>query len=196
MGASTDLYDLCDVVLQVAADSLDTIPTDDPQLVGAPTRQFVAPGLPEVECCGRGNGIAVQGQLSVHNQTLQEEGTNPLSPPLAVSQRPGKTGRVVSSTIVIMIARCSPTGNMRTPPTVAQWQLSARQTNADAWAIWNGIWRAQRDYDAFAPWCDGVFFDPSSSLPPQGGCVGTVFVLRPVMQGYNPLPGDWVPDES
>lgn len=186
MGRSTDLYDLCQTVLEVAALSLDSIPVDDPTLLGAPTRQFVAPGLPEIECC-QGQG-AIQGQLSVHNQSLQEEATNPLSPTLAISQRPSKTGRVNSGSIVIIVARCSPIGNLRKPPTPAAWSSAARQVTADSWAIWNGLWRAQRDEDAFAPFCDGVFFDPAQNMAPQGGCVGTVFVIRPIMQGYNPIP--------
>lgn len=187
--APSQLFDLCQTVLEYAALSLDSIPVDEPDLLGAPTRQFVAPGLPEIECCKPGNGIAIQGQLSVHNQSLQEEPTNPLSPSLAITQRPGKTGRVNSGSIVVIIARCSPVGDIRRPPTPDAWNAAARQTNADAWAIWNGLWRAQSDEDAFAAFCDGVYFDPAQNLAPQGGCVGTVFVLRPIMQGYNPLPG-------
>lgn len=182
--AGLDLFSLCETVLDYAVLSLDSLPEEDPDLLGAPTRRFVAPGLPEIECCGK--SPSVQGQLSVHVEQFTEEVTSPITPTPGENQRT-QIGWLNKPVIIVMLARCSPVGTLRSPPTAEQWTASARQVQSDGWALWEGLHYAQRSDAAFAAVCDGMTFQPAQGLAPEGGCVGWVFPLLPILQGYNPL---------
>lgn len=179
--AASDLWDLAEAVRDVAEAALDTL--IDEGLHGAPSRRFVAPGLPQFECC-KGE---VPGQLSVHVQGLLERQTTPTD--LIGNAARVTVGRVPASAIVLTVLRCiKPTGPQgRGAPTPADLEEGARQVLFDGWAVWNGLWRAQRDGGALAERCDGVQFRDASTIVPQGGCGGWIVFVSPNMQGYDPF---------
>ena len=91
--------------------------------------------------------------------------------------------RVNLTALMITVTRCHPTFDeeARQPPSAAELNEAAAMLNADAWALWNGLYRMQDDlFDA----CDLVFFDGSVPLPPQGACAGWVMAIRFELPGY------------
>lgn len=196
--AADRLFQLCQTILDYAIEALDTLPLIDPPidglvLDGAPTRSFVSPGLPATECCADGRPLRgstyVKGQLAVWVESQSEMATSPLSPPGAQTIRPGVTGRVNLPLIVVQILRCVPVGTVSKPPSPDALTLAAAQNQADGFVLWEGLWHAQHQFQAFASLCDGMNVQQAQVIPAEGGCAGWMIPIQPVVQGFSPYPG-------
>jgi hypothetical protein len=168
MGAD-DLQTLAENVLTAAETILDTNGNEPIE------RAFVSHGPPALDCCN---------QLAVHVAQIGEaatQATNVLQAGLRHN-----FARVNLTTLMITVTRCHPTlDDGGTPPTPDELNDAAAMLNADAWSLWNGLYRMQDDLFAA---CDLVFFDGIVPLPPQGGCAGYVMAIRFELPGY-PWPG-------
>ena len=160
-----DLYALCEELLAASAAALDTIPTFDPALAGAPDRTFVSPGQPALDCCD---------QLAVHAQRVNEQ------PPGAQdTHKMGARKNVVE--FVVTITRCH---NVETlPPPTTVLDEVAEQMNADGFALWNHLWNMIRSGDLFTL-CGPVIWGGLRALTPQGGCGGWVLSVTAEVEGY------------
>jgi hypothetical protein len=162
-----DLHALAEELLDASVDALDTIPTFDPGLAGAPDRTFVPPGLPALDCCD---------QLTVHVVAVNE------SPPgQSNTHKTGSRRNIV--TLVVTTTRCYDLPKDGSTPTEAQLSGTAEQLNADGWALWNYLWNLMRSGELLTL-CDEVFWDGLRSLTPSGGCGGWVLTLRAAYEGY------------
>lgn len=167
----TDLQDLCQDLLSACVEALDTIPGYDPELLGAPDRAFVSPGLPALDCCD---------QLTVHAAQILDK---PVSPG---GLQAGKKcpARLAEVALVVTITRCIPVmGDSEDWPLPTEMEASAAQTNADAWALWEYIYALVCSEQLFSL-CKEVFWDGLRSLTPQGGCGGWVMNIRVTLDGY------------
>ncbi len=170
MGAASDLQDLAQDVLDAAALILAT--TGNPEI----ERAFVSHGPPALDCC---NQLAVNvGQIG----EAATQATSVLQPGLRHA-----FARVNLTTLLITVTRCHPTlDDFDNPPSAEALTAAAAELNADAWALWNGLYRMQETlFEA----CDLVFFDGSVPLVPQGACAGWMMQIRFELGGYNPFPG-------
>lgn len=169
----TDLHDLAQEFLDACAAALDTIPTYDATLAGAPLRQFVAPGPVALDCCD---------QLAVHVGFITEGASAPTIPKASVA-------RINRVTLVATASRCVPVpdsgGN---PPPALEQQEAAAQINADKWALWNYIYDLIRDGGLFDRCCD-VIWGPLSPLQPNGGCGGSTLTVTVCFDGYETVQG-------
>lgn len=167
-----DLHALADELLQAAIESIDTIPTFAPGLLGAPDRSFISPALPVFDCCE---------MLTVHVDPISESGTSPQG--LATGRR-ATYGRINLVALVVSIVRCIPTaGGTNDLPSIDSMQAAAEQTNADAWALWNHIYNLIRADDLLAR-CLEIFWDGMRPIAPSGGCGGWTLSLRVQLDGY------------
>lgn len=169
MGAASDLHDLAADVLKACEQILDVTN-------GAPERAYVSHGLPALDCdpCD---------QLAVNVTNIGEApstAADPLSPGVRKS-------RVNLTGLAVTIARCYPTVDSRgRAPTADALTAASRDLNADAWALWNGLWRQRGDLFAA---CDLVLFDGMVPISPEGGCAGWLLQIRFELGGYDPLDG-------
>ncbi len=146
---------------------------------GSIGRAFVSPTLPALDCCP---------QLTVDVRTLSLELTSPTTPITALGHRVGSApGALILATLVITVARCTPTVQQNSLPSVAAMQASARETTEDLWAIWNAIFALDRAGELFAGRCAALYLDPPVPLNAEGGCVGWVIPVRPAIDGYRPV---------
>lgn len=170
MAGPGDLHALAVEVLEAASDALDTIPTHEPHLNGAPERQFISPGLPVHDCCD---------QLAVYvSPQIAEADTTPGG--LAAGKR-HVLGRINHVQASIAITRCIPTD--LTPPT-DDLTAAAEQLNADAWVLWNHLYNLIRSGELLTL-CQEVFFEGMTPIPPSGGCAGWLALLRIELGGYS-----------
>jgi len=163
-----DLFDLAEVLLDAATEALDTIPTYEPGLAGAPARSFVTYGTPALDCCN---------QLTVHVAAVAEDPLSPSGP--ASGQRARFDARKNSVTLVLTVTRCVPT---EIPPPVDEVEAASRQTLADAWALWNNLWNQIRAGDLLTLCSDSR--PDLRPLQPSGGCAGWVMAYRVWLEGY------------
>lgn len=167
MADATDLHALAVSFLDVCVDALDTLLALG--LAGAPTRRFVSPGLPALDCCD---------QLAVHVEAVRESDTTPAG--ALTTGRRLTLGRVSEATLVATITRCVPSDHS---PSAVLLDAAAAQTNADAWVLWNGVVHAVRG-GHFLTGCSSVTFDGATAMVPSGGCGGWTFRITPVLEGY------------
>lgn len=170
MAGPGDLHVLCEEYLAACAEALDTIPTYEPHLLGAPDRQFVSPGLSVWDCCD-------PGQLAVWPTPLTEADTSPGG--LAAGHRVN-LGRINHVLLSAEITRCIPTDLEPEPAVLA---AAAEQINADAWALWNHLFNLIGS-GALLTLCQEVFFDGIFAVNPSGGCGGWVANVRIQLDGY------------
>lgn len=176
---ATDLQAFAVALLDAAAEALDTIPTFDADLSGAPDRRFVSPGRPALEGCD---------QLSVHVDSALPGETFPGG--LAAGKRV-KTGQINHVVFVITAVRRVVDSRPKTkqavmlnPYPAADLTATAQQTNADAWALWNHLYNlAAASLPPFSL-CKEVFFDAMRALPEEGARAGWLLVLRVQLDGY------------
>lgn len=167
-----DLHALADELLQASIESLDTIPTFNAALLGAPDRSFISPALPVFDCCE---------MLTVHVDGISESGTSPQG--LATGRR-ATHGRINLVALVVSVVRCIPTaGGTNDLPTIAAMQAAAEQTNADAWALWNHLFNMIRNDELFAL-CSQVFWNGMRPIAPSGGCGGWTASFNVQLDGY------------
>lgn len=171
MAGIGDLQTLAQLILDSAAEALDTIPLFDAGLLGAPDRKFVSPGLPVIEasCCN---------QLTVYVPNLSG---NPMD-----ASRP-ELGMLNIIAFTIQISRCIPSGfdqmgNYKAP-SVAALEAASAQLDADAWALWNHLYNL-RSSGLLNSLCEKVYFDGINATPPSGGCAGWVAQVRCELEGY------------
>ena len=166
-----DLQTLMEELLQASIDALDTIPTFDPALGGAPDRTYVNAGQPAFDCCD---------QLTVNAGRITEA---PTEPGLRAGTKHRLDYRINHVAAQISITRCLDNPPADLPPSPTALQALAEQTNADAWALWNHLWNLARSGDLVTI-CDEVFFDALTPVQPSGGCAGWVLSLRAELEGY------------
>jgi hypothetical protein len=171
VGSASDLQTLAEDVLDASGQILGT--TGNPEI----ERAFVSHGPPALDCCN---------QLAVHVAQIGEAATQAgtvLQPGLRHS-----FARINLTALMITVTRCHPVldDNGTQPPSPAELTEAAAMLNADAWALWNGLYRAQ---DVLFDACDLVFFDGMTPLPPQGACAGWMMQIRFVLEGYAPPAG-------
>lgn len=167
MGAASDLHDLAADVLEAAVEILNS------ENAGAPDRAYVSHGPPALDC----------EQITVHVTNVGEAVTQTVDP-----LTPGvRKNRVNLTGLMVTVVRCYPTVDERgRPPKVDALNQAAALLNADAWALWNGLWRMRGDL--FAD-CDLVFFDGVAPIVPQGGFAGWILQTRFELGGYQPALG-------
>jgi hypothetical protein len=171
MAGIGDLHALAQLILDSAAEALDTIPAYDAGLLGAPARKFISPGLPVIEanCCN---------QLTVYIPNISGD---------AMSAGKPELGMLNIIAFTIQISRCIPDGfdqmGNYSPPTPTAIQEAARQLDADAWALWNHLYNL-RSSDLLNSLCEKVFFDGINATVPSGGCAGWVAQVRCELGGY------------
>lgn len=176
MGTIGDPHALALLILDSAAEALDTIPAFDATLDGAQTRQFVSPGQPVLDCCG---------QLAVYIPTFTAADTSPGG--LSTGKR-HLHGMINHVSYIIVSSRCIPngfnaqTGEYKAPP-AASLTASAKQLDADGWVLWNHLFNLQSS-GLLRSLCDEVFFDGISAMLPSGGCAGWTAQVRASLDGY------------
>ena len=167
-----DLYQHADELLFVCVDALNTIPTYEPTLDGAPDRYFVAPGQPAADCCP---------QLTVHVGPIGEFFSS--APPPKASD-----ARINRVQFIATLFRCVPTltagGN---PPDLHDQAAAAEQIDADGWALWNHVWNLVRNGTLFAR-CN-PFVQSMTPLVPSGGCGGWILTVSAHIDGYEETSG-------
>lgn len=176
MAGPGDVHAFAEAFLDACIEALDTIPTFDPLLLGAPERAFVSPGVPVWDCCE---------QLAVHVPMLGEAGTTPAG--LEAGKRANRA-RINNVTAIATITRCIPTGaegqsGDYQPPTAAALNVAAEQIHADGWALWNHLFNLKASAQLLTL-CDGMFFDGVIAAVPSGGCAGWTVPVRAVIDGY------------
>ena len=166
-----DLQTLMQELLDASIEALDTIPTFDPGLGGAPDRTYVNAGQPAFDCCD---------QLTVNAWIIR---TAPTEVGLDVGTQHRLGYRINHVGAQISITRCLDENSLTVPPQATSLQALAEQTNADAWALWNHLWNLARSGDLVSI-CDEMFFDALTPVQPSGGCAGWVLNLRAQLEGY------------
>lgn len=172
MAGVNDINDLCLAFLAVSTDALAYT------AAGAPDRAFVSSGPPAFDCCP---------QLTVHCGVVNEaEHSAAAISPLDFAQRVNRGG-VLLAHVYITIVRCDarPFKQGDNPPSVAEIEAVARQTNQDVWAIWNTVSRELREGGSLHD-CAGAYRDPAIQIPAQGGCVGWIVSYRVPTDGWKP----------
>lgn len=169
----TDLHDLGTEFLNACIAALDTIPTYDATLAGAPGRTFVGYGQPALDCCD---------QLAVNVGPIQEGSSAP-------SQPAASFARINRVTLIATASRCIPVPDAAgNPPPALEQDAAGRQINADKWALWNHIYNMIGDGDLFSRCCD-VIWGPLSPLQPNGGCGGSSLSITVCFDGYDGVQG-------
>jgi hypothetical protein len=161
-----DAYALAQEFLSACEDALDTIPTLEPGLVGSPARAFVSPGQSADDCCP---------QLTVWIGPVVEKA--------GFSRNPDQDcpARINIVTLTARIIRCvDAEGN---PPDYFLLESSARQIDADGWALWNHLYNL-RCAGAFSTLCDSVTWQSLVPIVPSGGCGGWVLTATVQLDGY------------
>jgi hypothetical protein len=175
-----DLQAAAQELLDAAIDALDAIPDFEPELEGAPARTFISPGQPALEGCD---------QLAVHAALVTAADTAPGG--LAAGRRDAAILWHVQ--LVITVDRCvlDTRGQgidvMNQPYKAEDLTNTSAQTNADGWALLNGIYDAWRSGHLFTL-CSELFFDGLRALPEEGGRAGWTLTLRLRLDGFETVP--------
>lgn len=164
MGPS-DLFALAQEFLTACEDSLDTIPTLAPGLVGSPERAFVSPGQSADDCCP---------QLTVWPGPVVEK-------PIGILPDQDCPARVNIVQLTARVLRCVPVTDQ--PADVLDLEAAAEQIDADGWALWNHLYNL-RCAGAFSTLCDSVTWVSLVPIVPSGGCGGWVLTAQVELDGY------------
>lgn len=163
-----DLNTLAQTFLTACIGALDTIPIAIPPLDGAPSRAFVAPGLPAADCCP---------QLTVHAQSLGEFYSS--APPPKASD-----ARINGVLLIATLFRCVPTLTESGDPPSMNAQIAAGlQLDADGWALFNHLYEQVRTGVLFEK-CKPVVWEGFNALVPSGACGGWTVAVRVNLDGY------------
>lgn len=178
MPGPLDTHNLAQALLDNAVLALDTLPSFDATLEGAPDRQFVSPGLPVddfvgSDCCS---------QIACWVSPVTESGTTP------ATRRSERNAWINQVALTVGVTRCIPTGTsstvgIYTPPSDDELTEAARQHNADGWVLWNYLHEAVHS-EQLLTLCDAVAFDGFIDRIPQGGCSGWQGIIRATLGGY------------
>lgn len=178
MPGPTLLFEALENLLAVTLAALDTIPTFDASLDGAPGCAYIAPGPPPWDtypCV-----IAYTSGPAVAD-------TFPLQPSLSPGHRTTRHGEVNLVAMSVVVLRCAWEPSDEAPDTIDGDAItrSARQSSADLWAALSGIRQAKREERLFAPEDREFFIDPTVAVNQQGGAVGWQVNLRTQLDGYS-----------
>lgn len=169
----TDLHDLATEFLAACVEALDSIPTFDATLLGAPARRFVAPGPVALDCCE---------QLAVYVGGVTEGDSSPSFPKASTA----RINRVILS---VVASRCVPVPDANgNPPPAGEMEESSKQINADQWALWNHIYNLIGAEELFSLCCD-VIWGQLVPLSPNGGCGGSRLSITVCFDGYDGVQG-------
>lgn len=163
----TDLFELAQDLLSACEEALDTIPSYNANLEGAPARSFVAPGRPAADCCP---------QLTVHEVGITDDQLGAFVPGKSYM-----TTRQNQVTLAVTLFRCAETDKVM--PAQSELEDAAEQVSADGWALWNHIFNMVRN-GTFLTQCKEVKFGVLSNIPPEGGCVGWYWPIEMALDGY------------
>lgn len=162
MAAVSDLNVVTAAFLQTAVDALDLTP------LGAPGRQYVAPGEPALDCCG---------QLTVWLERLARANPNGGFGVLA-PVKSGTRGGLPLLTINVQATRCQigiENLSVTALPDPADLQATADIVDQDGWALHCHFMAELREGGALAQICTGAELLEGVKIVPQGGCVGWTF---------------------
>lgn len=172
MAGSGDLYDAVEAYFNVCLAALADTPG------GAPPCAYISEGVPLWDTCPC---------LVVYAGGPAIADTFPLQPVLAPGHRAALGISVNLVTITALVLRCATvideTGSLPQP---AAHAAVARQTAADAWAIWNHVRQAKRDETLFPPRERELFMEAAAVQNQEGGCTGWSISLRTELDGYHP----------
>jgi hypothetical protein len=165
------LHDLCVETLLRSAEALDTIPVlVAPELDGAPERAYVNSGIPAADC---------PDQLVVWAAAVRELPRGGTS-----TEEQSAAFWVNAVEFHVQILRCLPVpGSAKKIVPATALQAKARQTNADAWALWNHLHNL-RAANLFFTECEIVRWDNLIAIEPAGGAGGWELVFRAQLDGY------------
>lgn len=164
------LHELASELLDRSAEALDTIPVLVPGqgLTGAPSRAYVNNGVPVADC---------PDQLVVWSSALREE-------PTGAEKEATSVLWINAAEFHVQIFRCQPTPqNANTIIPATALTRAARQSNADAWALWNHLHNLRYAGLLFAK-CERVRWDGMTAIEPSGGVGGWELVVRAQLDGY------------
>lgn len=172
MAGPGDLFDTATDLLLASAEALDTVPDLlGTGFLGAPDRQFIAPGLPVHDCCS---------QLAVW--------VNPVQPGARTPGTLAPDMQIIRPTFRVHATRCVPTGRLVSkqyvPPDPAALSAAAEQIHADGWALWNHIFNLV-NADLLFQKCGDMVQWGMTSITPGGGCGGWELFFAVGVDGYN-----------
>lgn len=176
-----DLYDYLDQLLSRAVEVLDEIPTypETADLEGAPDARYITPGLPTWDCCPA---------LIAYASLTQDAQTSPLTTVLDPAHKGLSFPRMPVPTLNLLALRCVPViaegATEIVFPSPTELAASARQINADGWALWIRLNQMIKANDLFTGRCGDVFFDSIVSQDPAGGCGGWLLSIRVGLGGF------------
>lgn len=185
MAGPSDLHDLALGYLGVCTDALDTIPvltSEVPALLGAQDIRLISPGPPVWDC---------PEMLIVHVAPLNEADTTPGG--LDAGRRAARFARINQVSLIATSLRCiptveqSPSGSV-TLPSAEEKTASAKQINADGWALWNHLFNAVHAEELLTL-CDEVQMVGIIPVIPSGGSAGWAVTARASLGGYQELLG-------
>ncbi len=180
MADVVDLADLAEEFLAACVEALDTVPTAEPGLGGAPARSFVDFGPPVFDFASAAVSDEDCDQLTVHVGTLFGGAQVPKADIARINMVP----------FIATIARCcAPTVDSQgrtLPPAVKQ--AFSRQVNADKWALWNYLWNMISEGLLFDK-CGQIQWQGLVPLNPSGGCAGSSLQVSVSVDGYQTVFG-------
>lgn len=173
---ATSLYDLAAELLTVAAGILAATPS------GAPAAKYVSQGPPAIDCP---NQLTVHAGLVAYAQDLSRGGRDS-----AIIDPRFPVVPMVPLTITAM--RCvskqaMPSGGVQMrDPQLTAIQADAKVCYIDAWSLFNGLRRAQREGTLFAGYpCRKFDIGGVIPLAPEGGALGNMVTLEVQLDGYD-----------
>ena len=166
-----DAHLLAAQFLAACQESLNTIPALVTGYGGAPSRAFISPGQPALDCCD---------QLAVHIGPITDGRTSGQAP----SAPKAKINHV---TLFATITRCIEGMEGTTFPPAESLTESAKQIDLDKWALWNHLFFMLEQGELFDK-CGDVQFVSLTPLLPQGNCGGSLLTVRVSLDGYEEVP--------
>jgi hypothetical protein len=163
----TTSYEWAQQMLTLASAALETT------IGGAIERQFVAGGLPALDCCP---------QLTVHTSGY---GLFPTNTPGVLTPGHRRTvGSVRWVRFTVTVVRCAAVPGVKgAPPTPEAQAAIAEILNQDAYSIIDAAVKADNAGTLFGGACREFIFEGANSLDPAGGCVGWVINFRTAIEG-------------
>ena len=170
-----DLHALAVELLTASAAGLDTLPgLLGAPFVGAPSRQYVSPGVPVADACE---------MLVVHVQQINEgDRSRDVFTATSWINRP---------VWFVTVLRCTPQGTGELgknykPPTVTALNANSSQLDADAWALWNHLHNEAAAGRLFET-CGDCLIGPMLSQAPSGTSAGWTLQVSAKLDGYQVL---------
>lgn len=172
---ATSLYDLAAELLAVASGILAATPS------GVPAAKYVSQGPPAIDCP---NQLTVHAGIVAYAQDLSRGGADGIIDP--------RFPVVPMVPLTITAMRCAskqalPSGGAQLKlPQITAIQADAKVCYIDAWSLFNGLRRAQREGTLFAGYpCRKFDIGGCIPLAPEGGALGNMVTLEVQLDGYD-----------